>query len=114
MDNHTTWDNKPLTVTYTMTGPPHYRAGGNTAEANVKRTFEPSGELYSAIFDLDTGILNTETAQAMTLYDKTLWIHLYDCICCRSVSPAEAWDCINAGRVSEHVTTRASNYMHLC
>lgn len=115
MKEYTTWDGKPLLVTYTPASiaPKAYKGDRGISEACVKRAFEPSDELHEAIFSQKTGVFNDRTAASMTPQERTSWLHLWDGVCCRSILPAEAWDCIRAGRVMENLTVRASNYMHL-
>ena len=116
IDNtYTTWDGKPLRVVYTPAtiAPKAFKGDPGKAEANVKRTFQPSNELYVAIFSQETGVFNDKTAPAMSAWKRTSWLHLWDAVCCRSVSPAEAWECVELGYVTEVLTVRASNYMHL-
>ena len=106
-----TWDGKEeVKVTYSRT---RISDKWGFAEANVKRTFTPSQELHAAIFSQDHGRFNDKTAPNMTLRQRTTWLHLWDGVCCRTISPMEAWDCVKAGVVFEDLTVRASNYMHL-
>ena len=115
ISEYTTWDGNPLKVTYTPASiaPKSHKGDKGVSEANVKRTFKPSGGLYKAIFCQENGVFNDKTAATMSLRQRTTWLHLWDGVCCRSISPAEAWDCITAGYVLEELTVRASNYMHL-
>lgn len=113
MTTHTTWDGTPVSVYHTQTGPPNNRRGNSTREANVPRIFQPSDELHAAIFSPKTGTFRYEKAKNMTLYERTTWNHLWDAVCCKTISPMEAWACIESGFVLENLTVRASNYMHL-
>lgn len=79
-------------------------------EACVSRTFTPSDALHRRIFEIGKGIVYREN---MTQGERNRWYHLFDGVCCESISPAEAWDSIELGYVPEHLTVRASNYMHL-
>ena len=101
-----TWDDKrEIKVTYfksNMRNMPY--------EACVSRTFRPSDELYLRLFKVNEGIVYRK---GMTQGERNRWMHLYDGVCCESISPAEAYQCIEQGFVPEHLTVRASNYMHL-
>ncbi len=112
---HLTWDGRPLRVVWTSAGiaPKQHRGDKGKSEANVKRTFVPSVELWKAIFHHETGVFNDKTLPGMTPRQRSSWLHLWDGVQCESISPAEAWDCIGLGYVMENLTIRASNYMHL-
>lgn len=111
MEIYLTWDGKrEITV-----GRFPFKNGRKTiSEPVVKRTLEnPSMELHKAIFDQDTGTFNDKTAPNMTTAERAGWLHLWDGVCCESISHAEAWDCVSLGYVMENLKVRASNYMHL-
>ena len=110
-DIYYTWDGKREIKVGRF---PFRNCGKIISEPVVKRTIEnPSWSLYAAIFDKDTGVFNDKTAGAMTLAERSSWVHLWDAYCCESLSALEAYDCIIAKYVLEHLKVRASNYMHL-
>lgn len=106
MNIYKTWDDKrEIRVTYYQSNLKRWKA-----EACVARTFQPSNELWVAFFRVNEGIVYRP---GMTQAERNRWMHLYDAVCCESVSPGDAWAALKDGRVPENLTVRASNYMHL-
>lgn len=106
LTQYRTWDDK-REIKVTMYNPPYK---GWRSEACVARTFQPSDALWLAFFEVGKGIVYR---QGMTQTERNRWMHLYDAVCCESVSMADAYAALADGRVPENLTVRASNYMHL-
>ena len=106
IQQYTTWDGKrEIKVVYFKSNMKNW-----PYEACVSRTFQPSNELYLAFFEVNKGIVYRP---GMTQAERNRWMHLYDAVCCESISTGDAYECLKSGRVSEGLTVRASNYMHL-
>ena len=92
-----------MKITNTWFGPTNF-----TQIKAVKRKGKISDELYSKIDE----ILFRDVV-GMSLGEKNRWIHLRDAVNCGTVTPMEAYDCVAAGFVPEHLLVRDSNYSHL-
>ena len=103
-------------VSISMTGPPMRKGGPATPEVSLSRSLSNdriNWSLYESIFHADTGILNDKAAQNIPLAAKTRWLHLWDGYTCETITALEVRDSIILGYVPEHLTIRASHYMHL-
>jgi hypothetical protein len=63
-----------------------------------------SDELYDKIMDM---------AKKNPGKSATVWIHLADAVDRGTISPLDAYDCVNAGYVFENLKVRESAYSHL-
>lgn len=83
--------------------------GGNTINLGGDKMKNPEWPKHEAIYNECMKHANS----AVTLNDKTCWIHLSDAVETGSISPLEAYDAFKLGYFPSYLTTRKSRYEHL-